>query len=487
MKVLFANMAAHYPVAELHACQRDNFTSATDTIVVCDGSIRHCNVNPFGRQAICRYCVRMAEEIVRETSLRPIYLSKKHNRENSTSPIPANRRYDIWEASLSGIASLTRCAGYSQLNHRWRTATIQIFKAAIFTYGWFSEFINEQRVTQLYLFNGRFPLDRAARLAAVDQEASYVTYDFKKNFSYYCFSDVPLHQVDANTKKALQFYLENPWAAAETAEAFIEAKRNGVATYERSYTELQQRGRITCELQKGKRVLSIFPSSDDEYRFLSSDWGVEVVKSQPEEISNLLRSVNIAEWQVIIRLHPNMADLPARLLEEYTLLETIFPNVFVLPPTDATSTYKLLDTASVVVAFCSTVAVEASYLRKPVVCIGGAPYAKLPLAHYVSSGLEAAGILNTGPVRLKPRRASIIWMNYLWKFTEHNRYIKPGPNLKTVDFLVEVRRPRVLRTIQSVARLEIFLARGAQWNRRTWASLVRSIIDILSNSFNIKN
>jgi len=390
---------------------------------------------------------------------------------------------------MSSIASLTRISGREALQKPWTNVYANLLDSSKSIYSFFyKEFQDE--LDELMMFNGRFCWDAAARYAAGSAKKSFIVYDFKKTNSYYEFKNISLHSIAENHRRALNFYLESPSGARKTAEEFIESKILGIPTYEKSYTELQQKNKISITLEPGKKLISIFPSSDDEYKYIGQEWGAGVVESQPEEIRNFISNVDNKEFQIIIRMHPNMRGLSQSVLSSYDLLGRTFNNVHVLMPEDVTSTYTLIDKSKYVICFCSTVATEANYKGKKVICIGGTPFMKLRVANFVSSGSEAARLVTDKKVRNKVKRASIIWFYYLWKYNDKNVYLcredDKRSSCKTFPFTFKLNKSHIFRVLQAPFRAEIELRKPSKKNLDYFKRFYKSSIDILLNKFSNK-
>lgn len=479
---IFLNMVSLYPVAELHYAQKHHFDSDS-TAYMCDGILQYCHANPFGRRAICKYCIARAEDVAKKLGCQTTIIKRVTSGTIANSSISR-----IENAVMSSIASITRISDRNDLNNTWSRVYSNLLQSSKNIFLFFEgEFSSE--LDTLFMFNGRFAWDGSARAAAIHSTKNYFVYDFKKATSYYEFFNVSLHSVNENHKRALSFYLANPKRARSVAHEFIESKIKGVPTYEKSYTELQQNNLISADLDPQKKIISVFPSSDDEYRFLSGEWGAPIVESQIREIWDLVANLDNNRFQVVVRMHPNMRGLSKTKVKAYNRVSEVFSNVFVLSPDDPTSTYTLIDRSSVVVCFCSTVATEATYMRKVAVNIGGSPYYKLPVANYVDSGKSAADIINFGKAKVMPRRASIIWFNYLWKYSNTNPNISGLTEQeagKQPSFKFKIATPYFPRLLQSPYRAEIELKKPSVRNFEYFKRLYTSITDILFNKFSIK-
>lgn len=480
---LFLNMVALYPVAELHYAQRSNLQK-NSLVYHCDGELRYCHVNPFGRTSICRYCTSRADDVIKKLGLKVIRITSSHG-----SHVLSNTSIAAVEnATMSSLASILRISDKSQLSKTWTQVYFNLLSSSKEIFGFFEREFDKELET-LYMFNGRFAWDGAARAAANLTGKNFFVYDFKKSGSYYEFNNISLHSTKENHKRALSFYLAKPTIARKMANEFIESKIAGIPTYEKSYTELQQKNHLTVNLDRNIKVISVFPSSDDEYRYLGGEWGAPVIESQTREIWDLAATVDNKNYQIVIRMHPNMKGLSQSIIRAYQNIGKVFNNVYVLLPEDITSTYTLIEKSYVVVCFCSTVATEANYMRKLVVNIGGAPYYKLPISNYVENGKKAGEIINAGKIKLKPQRASIIWFYYLWCYSDVNPHIRtPEKQLEEgiSPFNFNLRKPHILRLLQAPFRAEIEIKRPAAKNLSYYARFVRSAVDILLNKFSIK-
>ena len=472
-------MAALYPVAELHYAQKRKL-NILSSIYQCFGELKYCHVNPFGRKAICKYCVSRANSVSNQINLQVIPITKIIDEVNDNLIMGK-----IENSVMSSIASITRISGRDELMGSWLKVHENLLNSSKYIYIFFKKQF-EQNLDELMMFNGRFCWDAAARFAAVNTKKNYIVYDFKKTNSYYEFKNISLHSIKENNERALKFYIENPIKARKVANEFIESKIKGIPTYEKSYTELQQKNKISINLDRNKKIISVFPSSDDEYKYIGNEWGAEIIKSQPDEIRNLITNVDNKNYQIIIRMHPNMRGLSKKVLDSYLLLQKIFNNVYVLLPEDITSTYTLIDKSDYIICFCSTVATEANYKGKKVICIGGSPYMKLPVANYVNSGTDAGKLITNNAVRYGVKRASIIWFYYLWKYEDKNDFIINEGNNNKYPFNFEINKPYFLRLFQAPFRAEIELRKPSKKNLDYLKRLFKSILDIVFNKFSIK-
>ena len=479
-KGILLNLVAHYPVAELHAAQKDKLND--DSRIYCLGKdYKYTNANPFGRKAIKNYEMLRAKSVAEFLDKQLIEIPFIKNPEISTDDLQK-----IENAVMSSIASMTRLTSRFELDSRWLNVYLNWVETSKSIFKFFeNEFADG--LDEILVFNGRMLEDGAARTAAISANKNYRVYDFQKG-GYYEYHNTSLHSVDAQCERALRFYLDDPKKAHKVADEFVNSKLEGKDTYERSYTKLQQKNKINVPLDRQKKIISIFPSSDDEYRFLGGDWGAPIV-NQVDEILSLAANLDQSKYEIVVRMHPNMSNLSKPLLDSYKKLQTFFPHCHVIDPDDVSSTYTLIDISDIVLCFCSTVAVEANYFRKLVVNIGGSPYYNIPISNYFNNAVDAAKAIKANRLKLKSKRASAIWINFLWKYQMDNPYINIGIRRFSGgdEFKFKIDQPYLPRLLAAPWRAEIQLRVPGKKNLNFLRVILVSVKDVLLNSFSIKS
>lgn len=484
---IFLNFVGGYPVAELHASQKKNLENEKDIIKVFSlgKSIKATNYNPFGRKLVKQYEYARAKRVAEFLNSEINYIESKFSNEEIKMKIDKKLLEKLEFGVLSTLSAYTRVDNISKLSETWLKSYDKLLNTAGNIYLFFQ---NEKKndLNKIYMFNGRFIEDNAARVFATKEKINYKVYDFKNFETYYEFENCSLHSVDENCKRALEYYKKDPKKAFMVASDFIFAKKNGIATYERSYTSAQKRGFRNYSKIEGKKLISIFPSSDDEYRFLGTDWGAPIVSSQVDEITEMIKMLAISEFQFVVRMHPNMIDLDLDIIKTYSVLEKKFKTCSVILPLDKSSTYDLIEDSDYVVCFCSTVGVEASYLGKKTIGIGGSPYYNLNILNKALNGKEAVKLIQNNNVFIKDIKESVIWMNYLWRYTQENQYIKIDKVNKKQIFSFKLKSTYLERLLQSPFRMEIEFKKPKPFNTSTLKRWINSIFNILLNKFSYK-
>lgn len=318
-----------------------------------------------------------------------------------------------YKSIMSSLASKFRVTSEEQLPASWMRRIPLLMYSFDFIFHNVVAAIKLHRIDCIGTFNGRF-FDSAAVVHACHQSnIDYFVYDVNRSASQYYFYNDSLHSIRENQSKALNFFDPSNKEHIDVANNYYHRRRYGQRTYEKSYTSGQTAGLIPSELIN-KYTIVVYPSSDDEYRFLVDNSEYECV-DQVTEITCLVKTLLFErpEMMVCIRMHPNMAEMHPDIMNSYVALES-YPNVYLCSPLDNYDTYALMDHASIVVAFCSSIIAEAAYAHKNVCLIGPSVYQGLEMGNEFVSGLEAAKFIVSNRPFITPNFSmSLMWAAYV--------------------------------------------------------------------------
>ena len=90
-------------------------------------------------------------------------------------------------------------------------------------------------------------------------------------------------------------------------------------------------------------------------------------------------------------MHPNQQSIPQKILRNYKNI--LGRKSFLILPKSNVDTYHLMDSANIVITFCSSVGPEASFLEKKLITIGPSPYVNLNIGKNVPSFSEALKVI----------------------------------------------------------------------------------------------
>lgn len=414
---LYLNSCIGYPQGEYHCLFKEiSKNTQSKYVAFTNGTaVKYTQNNPFGSKAYSLLEKKRAEDIAEFLDLELIEIHPTEKRNHA----PIDRK--LLEFSvMSTISSFTRHTKYEELPYPWKRIFWKLLDEAENIYDYF-RFQANNGLTLLRIFNGRHHDGFAARLACIDAKIDYVCFETKGIAAYFETKNYAVHNVEEHCRKAKKFFVENRKTAHERVRAYMELKVNGQRTYEKSYVSGQKNGIAERLRDYNKKLIAVFPSSDDEYRFLGKDYGAPIVDSQLEELIRCVNEFeNSSEFEFFIRLHPNMLNQPKRILKSYRRLEKEHKNVKVIMPWDKTSTYEVIRLSDFVICFCSNVGAEAAYMNKKVIGIGGNGFYFLPVVNQIHSGSEVFDLVVGDNAKTMSKLASIIYLHYLAYYQENN-------------------------------------------------------------------
>ena len=459
---IFLNMVLSSPQAELHVAHALQKKAKTGEIILigCNQNVGACTLNPFARRVVCKECIRRRQNLVnmiKADGAGTVTVLEVPGNVPVRNTIPDSIRTGV----ISGIASHTRAPDEKYLSRKWTLSILTQLKANARLIAGIEKILSDWEIGNLSVFNGRFGCAASAILCAQINHIDYEVYDLNRGFNHYCFKNVSLHSVEENTRRAVKHYFADANNAEAVASKFYSDKRAGKATYEKSYTTYQKRGIISFDANK--KLVAVFTSSDDEYKYIGEDWDGGTVVDQVKEIVELRRHLP-SDYQVIVRMHPNQGGMPRGSIGRFYQLES--NGLTIIKPEDVADSYELIELSSYVVTFCSLVGPEAAYAGKPVVSIGPSPYIRLNIGDNLSSGAEAANfIMNNEPNR--DVVGSIIWANYLMTYKDElPGFVNHGDGNYSV-YENKVCLSENKTTGFFIAKVEIFLAKNKLFRLRT--------------------
>ena len=106
-------------------------------------------------------------------------------------------------------------------------------------------------------------------------------------------------------------------------------KLNKIAVSDFSYTKNQRESYLEDSiLTKKKPLISVFTSSDDEYRFIGSDWAKYGIVDQVNSIYTLINSELQKDYDFIIKMHPNQNNIHKSIKKKYSELSENVNNIY---------------------------------------------------------------------------------------------------------------------------------------------------------------
>lgn len=155
----------------------------------------------------------------------------------------------------------------------------------------------------------------------------------------------------------------------EIGDSFYKKRRYAIAAGDKVYTKNQKEGLLPQGWDKTKENIVIFNSSEDECCSVSKEWDdLRLFKTQLQGIIAILDHYkNDDSKEFTLRIHPNLKDVKYKY--HTCLFELNYSNLKVIPGGDKVSSYALIDAADKIIVFGSTIGIEASYWKKPVILL----------------------------------------------------------------------------------------------------------------------
>jgi len=252
-------------------------------------------------------------------------------------------------------------------------------------YSQFSEYINSISNPCIYIYNGRFLIGNACWEVAkiFNIEIKFLEQIVMNKPDKYWVFEQPVHSMIYRADVINSFI--NKYSRNE----FHNLKKFGENWFLDRIKGVTQNftSRQTVQYQRmydGRKLISYFPSSEDELILLSLE--DEVWGSQKKIINDLANYFSeVGEIDFAIRLHPNTnhksVEEVSRLMNFKLEIERKYRFVKVINFNEQINTYSLIRKSDLVITSGSTVSLEAAFLKVPNILIGNSLYKDLNVAY----------------------------------------------------------------------------------------------------------
>lgn len=453
---VYFNYALGSPPLELHISSIKDLLSRDNKITayVCNGELKSCTANPLHSKSVCYYCKFRVMDAIRDVKDK---IDVKFIDLNGVSESIDDRIDQSLELGvMSSMASAVKAQSYEQLNSKWKVFHDKMLFSAKQLYNYFKDEIKVNKYDFIFMFNGRFGEVKPVLEATRDSDIGYGLVEVKKSLHEVVFINELIHSIDGNTRRAFKCYEDDKEKAIKNAEIFYGKKAKNEDTGDPVYTKNQQMGMLPeAIINTDKKIVAIYPTTDDEYKFIGKEWDGFVPDDQVEEIEKLAKVLDEDKYILVVKMHPNQAHTAENVLDRYLNLTNKYKHIIVEDPMSKKDTYALMQKADFIVNFASTIGVEACYARKIVLAIGDTTFSKMNIAYRTTSGEEVGNLILSGNLEPKPIEGAIIWGNYLATYADTLASYKRVSN---GDYTVDGRRvghSKVLRFLQLPAKLRL--------------------------------
>lgn len=274
------------------------------------------------------------------------------------------------DSTQSALLTFFRTDVLNVKNRRIRKVQDCLLSDGARSYVFVSDFLSKHEFSNAYLPNGRFPVQRLAKVALT--EAGVPVFHYEKGATR---DHAFLRPYSPHDRIAGQVDIQS--IVAKTASDQIEkladswlASRQPSATSTNEYTSIWSKVEHTVPGGMVTKRIGFFTSSQDEFLHLGPDWQLHTWKSQFEAFSSLMKRFEDLGFSCFLRVHPNLATKEhacyKREVAGLKQLKNEHPNLEIYWHDDIANSYALLATCAGVVVWDSTIGLEASARGIPV-------------------------------------------------------------------------------------------------------------------------
>lgn len=285
------------------------------------------------------------------------------------------------------------------------------------------------------IFNGRLGDDRPMYDLCINKNIEIRCYEviggINEEFYKMYYTNCMPHNIKANFELINNLWKETDKTEQEKIEIgkqFFYNRRKGIPTNDKVYIKDQRKGLLPKNWDTTKINIAIFNTSEDEYSSIGDEFdSLQIFPSQLEGIRQMLKMTEDKKnIHFYLRIHPNLANIPYAYHKELYKLPQTYSNITVIPATDPVSTYDLMEQASKIVVFGSTMGVESAFWGKPVILLAAAFYYSKNLCYIPDTSQDLYNYL-TCELSPKNNLEAIKWGYYFM-------YRNSANKCKNIDF-----------------------------------------------------
>ena len=239
-----------------------------------------------------------------------------------------------------------------------------------------TNYIINNRIDRIFLFNGRFLHERAVWDAARAQGVQVILFETTRN--RYFLRKEGFHSRKNNQKVMLEYWENSDLPLKnriEIGSKYFSELRSRLRPF---FTETKQDFKIS------KPYFVYFSSSDDEAVGFWDEWN-EPLGEQLECVKNLQKIFDEQNnFELIIRLHPNLKNKSDSQIGGWINIKDS-ESTRVIGPEKPISSYELLDNSVGTITFGSTIGLESAFAMKPSLVMADCGYDLLGVVDKASS------------------------------------------------------------------------------------------------------
>ena len=424
---------------ELEIMQRHIDANDTVYMVGCNADMLCCDINWGHDLSCCLKCIGRRAHGLKLLSkpvivLPHLCLTEADKAEAHSIEINFNdlddlksinvAHFDLGYGVMSSIVSLTRDPDLDI--QKYRQYITRLCYSSLSIYQTFNNYLDGYDFDRVYVYNGRYAPMRAVLRACQGKKVDCVTHEKGSTLHRFAtWHNTTVHDLE-NTARLIR----EAWDAADEnpereaiASQFYQDSLQGISRTWKAYTKDQQKDLLPDDWDERKDNIAIFPSSEDEFASIGDQWRMPLYPTQYHGIVALVDSTKEKEnIHYYLRIHPNLQGVDNS--QTRSLLSINAGNVTIIAADSPVSTYMLLQKASKVITFGSTVGIEAVFWGVPSILLGQCFYKNLGATYNPESHEEAVTLI-TSKLTPKEKLPALIYGYYNQTYGEEFKYYQP--------------------------------------------------------------
>ena len=335
----------------------------------------------------------------------------------------AKNRKEISNLSLKGfpigyaiVSTLVSKYGIGELNTTLiRRQGTKLAKEYIQIVNQTYRLILKNAIDLIVVFNGRFCEENAVAHLGTQLGIKVLYHEAPANGKEYFLFDA--HALSQENFALVLNRMKKSWTSEEIFSKGNHWIQNRMNRQDVDILRFQKKWNSDMQIPKeGKCRITFFPTSDDEFLGVNEAWDLPNQQSQFERCLDFIRGLDHRDYEVIVRLHPNLASKSKSLQRKWMSLSQV-ANARIIEPGANIDSYKLVKESDLVVTCGSTIAVEAGILGVPVLAIGSGIYDGLKVIFKDSRNLDQSKNLSPKTIlQLAPNRDACLEIGAVFSF-----------------------------------------------------------------------
>lgn len=224
-----------------------------------------------------------------------------------------------------------------------------------------------------YIFNGRYVTSAACRYACKKRKVKYLLHE--RGSSHETFkltADQSLQNIETFHRNVISYCKLFPDEIISIVAAkFYTSNRKKIELVTGQHSKNQIPDKVPPYCNTSDYSVYFCSSQNEICEDEKSEWDIGL-GCQREAVAALVKIYTKHKKLLVIRMHPNSGNQSEKDLLFYNSIKSDY--VRIILPNDTYCSYRLAENSETVISFISTMGIEASYLGKPVICMGKSAY-----------------------------------------------------------------------------------------------------------------